>query len=246
MRRFAAAGDEAPGKEARSFRPNPAPTAAATRPSSTGPPSTPGWRRSPPPRSPPSTPRPPASTRWGAAGRHVVRHRRGRGRLPAAGAPLRRRAAQLPLAEVLDKLRPWLESDAPRQARPEPQVRRPRAGQPRHRASRGIAHDTLLESYVLESDKSHDMDSLASATSASRHHHLRRSHRQGRQADRLRARSTSPAPPNTPPRTPTSPCACTTTCHPQLAARAAPRPRSTATSRCRCPGALRAWSATAC
>ena len=26
----------------------------------------------------------------------------------------------------------------------------------------GIAEDTLLESYVLESDKSHDMDSLAS------------------------------------------------------------------------------------
>ena len=69
--------------------------------------------------------------------------------------------AQLPLAEVLDKLRPWLESDAHR-----------KLGQnlkydchilANHGiALAGITEDTLLESYVLESDKSHDMDSLAS------------------------------------------------------------------------------------
>jgi len=69
--------------------------------------------------------------------------------------------AQLPLAEVLDKLRPWLESDAHR-----------KLGQnlkydahilANHGiALAGIAEDTLLESYVLESDKPHDMDSLAS------------------------------------------------------------------------------------
>ncbi|WP_141351802.1 DNA polymerase I [Zoogloea ramigera] len=69
--------------------------------------------------------------------------------------------AQLPLAEVLDKLRPWLESDTHR-----------KLGQnlkydahilANHGiALAGIAEDTLLESYVLESDKSHDMDSLAS------------------------------------------------------------------------------------
>ncbi|WP_374266171.1 DNA polymerase I [Zoogloea sp.] len=69
--------------------------------------------------------------------------------------------AQLPLAEVLDKLKPWLESDAHR-----------KLGQnlkydahilANHGiALAGIAEDTLLESYVLESDKSHDMDSLAS------------------------------------------------------------------------------------
>ena len=69
--------------------------------------------------------------------------------------------AQLPLAEVLDKLRPWLESDAHR-----------KLGQnlkydahilANHGiALAGIFDDTLLESYILESDKSHDMDSLAS------------------------------------------------------------------------------------
>ncbi|MDD3327056.1 MAG: DNA polymerase I [Zoogloea sp.] len=69
--------------------------------------------------------------------------------------------AQLPLSEVLDKLRPWLESDAHR-----------KLGQnlkydahilANHGiALAGIAEDTLLESYVLESDKPHDMDSLAS------------------------------------------------------------------------------------
>ncbi|MBN8284495.1 DNA polymerase I [Zoogloea sp.] len=69
--------------------------------------------------------------------------------------------AQLPLAEVLDKLRPWLESDA-----------HLKLGQnlkydahilANHGiALAGIFDDTLLESYILESDKSHDMDSLAS------------------------------------------------------------------------------------
>ncbi|HRH73037.1 MAG TPA: DNA polymerase I [Zoogloea sp.] len=69
--------------------------------------------------------------------------------------------AQLPLAEVLDKLRPWLESDTHR-----------KLGQnlkydahilANHGiALAGIFDDTLLESYILESDKSHDMDSLAS------------------------------------------------------------------------------------
>ena len=69
--------------------------------------------------------------------------------------------AQLPLAEVLEKLKPWLESDAHR-----------KLGQnlkydahilANHGiALAGIAEDTLLESYILESDKSHDMDSLAS------------------------------------------------------------------------------------
>ncbi len=69
--------------------------------------------------------------------------------------------AQLPLTEVLARLKPWLESDAHR-----------KLGQnlkydahilANHGiALAGIAEDTLLESYILESDKSHDMDSLAS------------------------------------------------------------------------------------
>ena len=82
----------------------------------------------------------------------------------AAYLPLAHRSAdvptQLPLNEVLDKLRPWLESDA-----------HAKVGQnlkyDAHVLAnqgitlRGIAHDTLLQSYVLESDKPHDMDSLA-------------------------------------------------------------------------------------
>jgi DNA polymerase I len=69
--------------------------------------------------------------------------------------------AQLPLAEVLARLKPWLESEAHH-----------KLGQnlkydchilANHGiALAGIFDDTLLESYVLESDKPHDMDSLAS------------------------------------------------------------------------------------
>jgi len=72
-----------------------------------------------------------------------------------AGAP-----AQLPLAQVLERLRPWLED-----------VSRPKVGQnakyDRHVLAnhgvtvRGVEHDTLLESYVLESHQRHDMDALA-------------------------------------------------------------------------------------
>jgi len=72
-----------------------------------------------------------------------------------AGAP-----AQLPLAETLARLQPWLES-----------ADRPKLGQhlkyDRHVlanhgiALRGVVADTLLESYVLESDKPHDLGALA-------------------------------------------------------------------------------------
>jgi len=72
-----------------------------------------------------------------------------------AGAPV-----QLATQRVLARLKAWLENPA-----------RSKVGQnlkyDRHILAnhgielRGIAHDTLLESYVLESDKPHDMDSLA-------------------------------------------------------------------------------------
>jgi hypothetical protein len=182
----------------------------------------------------------------GQAGRDVLRRRAGRGGLPAAGAPLRQlpeAPQQLPLDEVLDKLRPWLESDAPRQARPEPQVRRPRAGQPRHRLRRRRARHPAR---VLRAGErqGHDMDSLASATSASRRSLTTRS--AARAPSRSAStRSTSRAPPNTPPRTPTSPCACTATCTRASRPCRASTP-STATSRCRCSAVLSAWSATAC
>ncbi|CAB1370361.1 DNA polymerase I [Denitratisoma oestradiolicum] len=87
------------------------------------------------------------------------------GRIAAAYLPLGHSYAgapdQLPLAEALEKLRPWLESNA-----------HPKLGQhlkyDRHIFAnhginlRGIVEDTLLESYVLESDKSHDLGALAS------------------------------------------------------------------------------------
>jgi len=68
--------------------------------------------------------------------------------------------AQLPRELVLAKLRPWLEDDS-----------KPKLGQNLKYDShifanqgiqlRGIVHDTLLESYVFESHRTHDMDSLA-------------------------------------------------------------------------------------
>ncbi len=67
---------------------------------------------------------------------------------------------QLPLDRVLKRLRPWLEDAS-----------RPKLGQNlkydwhvlmNHGVNlQGIAHDTLLESYVLEAHERHDMDSLA-------------------------------------------------------------------------------------
>ncbi|WP_415258587.1 DNA polymerase I [Thauera phenylacetica] len=82
----------------------------------------------------------------------------------AAYLPLAHRAAdapaQLPLDEVLEKLRPWLESDA--HAKLGQNLKYDAHVLANHGIRLGgIVHDTLLESYVLESDKPHDMDSLA-------------------------------------------------------------------------------------
>ncbi len=82
----------------------------------------------------------------------------------AAYLPLAHRGAdvpeQLPLAEVLDRLKPWLESD--QHAKLGQNLKYDAHVLANHGITlRGIAHDTLLESYVLESDKPHDMDSLA-------------------------------------------------------------------------------------
>jgi DNA polymerase-1 len=67
---------------------------------------------------------------------------------------------QLPFAATLERLRPWLESE-----------RHQKVGQhlkyDQHVFANhgirlaGIAHDTLLQSYVLEAHRNHDMDSLA-------------------------------------------------------------------------------------
>lgn len=67
---------------------------------------------------------------------------------------------QLPLAEVLSKLKPWLES--PHHAKVGQNLKYDQHVFLNHNiALSGIAHDTMLQSYVLESDKGHDMDQLA-------------------------------------------------------------------------------------
>ncbi|MDO8959836.1 MAG: DNA polymerase I, partial [Rhodocyclaceae bacterium] len=72
-----------------------------------------------------------------------------------AGAP-----EQLPLAETLHKLKPWLES--PTHKKVGQHLKYDRHVFANHGiALGGIAADTLLESYVLESDQSHDLGALA-------------------------------------------------------------------------------------
>jgi DNA polymerase-1 len=67
---------------------------------------------------------------------------------------------QLPLTRVLDKLRPWLES--PDRRKLGQHLKYDMHVFANHGVSlRGVAHDTLLQSYVLESHKPHDMDDLA-------------------------------------------------------------------------------------
>jgi DNA polymerase-1 len=72
-----------------------------------------------------------------------------------AGAP-----AQLPLKEVLERMRPWFE-DATK-LKVGQNAKYDRHVLANHGVTvRGVAHDTLLESYVLESHQRHDMDALA-------------------------------------------------------------------------------------
>ena len=72
-----------------------------------------------------------------------------------AGAP-----AQLPLEEVLTRLKPWLES--PAHAKLGQNLKYDMHVVANHGLRlAGVAQDTLLESSVLESDKPHDLDSLA-------------------------------------------------------------------------------------
>ena len=73
-----------------------------------------------------------------------------------AGVP-----AQLPRDEVLAKLKPWLESA--QHAKLGQHLKYDQHVFANHGiALAGIAHDTLLESYVFESDKGHDLGQLAS------------------------------------------------------------------------------------
>ncbi|KAE8761913.1 DNA polymerase I [Paraburkholderia madseniana] len=82
----------------------------------------------------------------------------------AAYVPLAHRGpdapVQLPRDEVLAKLKPWLESTEHKKVgqhmKYDEQVLANYGIE-----MRGVEHDTLLESYVLESHRTHDMDSLA-------------------------------------------------------------------------------------
>jgi DNA polymerase-1 len=67
---------------------------------------------------------------------------------------------QLPFDETLDALRPWLESPHHRKVAQHAKYDRHVFANHGIRLA-GIAHDTLLQSYVLEPHRNHDMDSLA-------------------------------------------------------------------------------------
>jgi DNA polymerase-1 len=68
--------------------------------------------------------------------------------------------AQLPRDETLARLKPWLESAS--HAKLGQNLKFDAHIFANHGITlRGIAHDTLLQSYVLESDRAHDMDALA-------------------------------------------------------------------------------------
>jgi DNA polymerase-1 len=117
-----------------------------------------------------STPRPPASTTCrprSSACRFCIEPAR---RPTCRWRTLPRRADQLDArADVLARLKPWLEDRAPRQARPSPEVRRARAAQPRHKRSPACATTPCSSPTCSNSVATrHDMDSVrASATSAS-------------------------------------------------------------------------------
>ncbi|WP_153075672.1 DNA polymerase I [Paraburkholderia bonniea] len=82
----------------------------------------------------------------------------------AAYIPLAHRGpdapVQLPRDEVLAKLKPWLES--PQHKKVGQHLKYDEQVLANYRIQlNGIEHDTLLQSYVLESHRTHDMDSLA-------------------------------------------------------------------------------------
>ena len=82
----------------------------------------------------------------------------------AAYLPLAHRYAavpqQLTFDEALAKLKPWLES--PHHAKVGQNLKYDMHVLANHGLRlAGVAHDTMLESYVVESDKGHDMDSMA-------------------------------------------------------------------------------------
>ena len=110
----------------------------------------------------------------------------------------------------------------------------------------GVAHDTLLQSYVLESHRPHDMDNLAWRYLDVEDDHLRRRRRQGREPDRVRSGRDRASD-----RIFRRGCrhhaaACTGVLQPQDCGRSQAGFRLSQRSKCRRARCCFAWSATAC
>jgi hypothetical protein len=147
------------------------------------------------------------------------------------------------LDEVLAKLRPLLED--PAKAKVGHHLKYDRHVLANHGIrSAGMRYDTMLESYVLNSTATrHDMDSVALKYLGVDTIHYEDVAGKGAKPDQLRPGAGRQGG-GTPPRTQTSPCACTGTVaaaggHPACNGLRVPRAAAGA-------GAVRAWSATAC
>ena len=119
----------------------------------------------------------------GATGRHVVRLRR-HGLVPAARARLSRRAGPDRRREGAGDAQALAGKRAPREGRPEPEVRRAHPRQPRHAPRRHRARHAA-RILRLRSARAPRPGLAGAAAPGLEDHHLRRSHRQGRVAHRL-------------------------------------------------------------
>ena len=117
---------------------------------------------------------------------------------------------QLDRTLVLERLRSWLESEA--HAKVGQNVKYDSHVLANHGiALRGLAHDTLLESYVIEAHRTHTMDALAARHLERRTTHLRGRRRSGREAIELRPGRPRAGHATIRPRTPRWRCNCITT-----------------------------------
>ena len=148
---------------------------------------------------------------------------------------------QLPRDEVLARLKPWLEN--PDKLKVGQHIKYDRHVFANHGIEvQGYAHDTMLQSYVLEVHKPHGLASLAER-------HLGRTGidyetiaRQGRAPDRVLRRCRSTRRPNTPARTPTRRWTCTwhcgRSCRPTANCVSSTTWRSAAAKRCTASSAM--------
>ncbi len=140
-------------------------------------------------RSSPSTPRRRASTTWSAelVGISLAVTPGEAAYIPLASPLSRARPSSSIGSSVLERLRAWLEG-ASTQARTSAQVRRAHILENYGIELGGIAHDSMLESYVLNSTATrHDMDSRCERSISGLHdRQVRGRGRQRREADPLR------------------------------------------------------------